>query len=384
MKTLFGLFAFLTCCAATAQVDNTKELQDAINKGGTINIARDSFFVKDLYIPSNTKLVGLNKPYIKAHSITFYKANNSSIEGFDIEGYTAMDQSTTLVMVLNCNTIQIVDCTVRDNFAEGIALNGSKNCKIANNKIFNTDVGVLLNGGNRDFDIIANEIRGGTSDGIADWGYSADSTDDFITINDNKIYNKKANGILTRYSRFAKIIGNYIEGCYIGITADDNKGGSRFSTIAFNTIVNSGEYGIAGSFDYSSISKNTISGSVYGMRIGSFQRLQKTLHTRISDNTIENVQVGIMLTDVDSCVLSSNTVIEGKSKKVYASLILNQGNNNVLSENTVDAGLYKILIQRDVNTLKSANGTILFNNTGAVEDQGTNTKEAIFIPFIKK
>lgn len=347
--------------------DETVAIQEAIklSAGKTLIIPNDTFNAVTLYGVSKVKLVGRDGAYIQLTNFQLNKVDGFSVQNVIFNGNFIVPKSNTLFQIIDSKNVTIKNCTFQNNVAEGIAAKGSSKVLITHNKIIKTDVGFLGVGANSDFEICYNEIRDGTSDGVAPWGKSKEVIDSNFSIHDNKVYNKpNGSGYLIQYSKNIDVYNNYAEGCSVGFGHDEKADyNAGFMKVVHNTFRRN-RVGIHAAINNSLISQNTIDSTrEYAMCIGSILGNQaNTFNNVVSENTVINPATGIRLIHAKNCVVDNNTVVDRREKKItYDGIVIMFGDSNTVSNNTCNTVQYPFLI----NTAKN---TCLFGNKGSVGD----------------
>jgi parallel beta-helix repeat protein len=374
MKKILTIGALILCAFARSQdtirlvakgdlSDETATIQKAINAsmGKVLLIPNDTFVVKDLYGVSKVRIKAEAGAMFQIHNFHLESISDFSLDGLAMSGYLEKDQSTTLVQIINCKGVKVINCLVQNNWGEGIAAKFSSGCKILYNRIINTDVGVFFVGGNFGNEIAYNEIRDGRSDGVALWGVVG-APDSGNVVHHNRVYNKpKGSGSLIQYTKDCEFSNNYAENCSAGFGGDETSYSPTGLKVLNNTYRRC-RVGISSPMSNSIVSGNTIDSTAeYAACIGSLlNNTAITFNNVITKNTVINATDGIRIVNCSNCTVIKNTVADTREKKItYDGIMVLFGTNNQVINNTCGTALYPILVH-------SASNTFLSDNVGAI------------------
>lgn len=386
----------------TVQHDDTKAVNELILTSlGTIYFDIPTMYACGIELKSNINYDGMGMckilcPVYRSTEnnitplINAKEKRNIKFSGFVIDGGKSRGVKgnsifgVVLLLLDDVSDVIVENNTFQDNYYGSIMMHHkAKNVSIRNNKIFDTDVGVMglpLWQGSLNLDNITidnNEITGGTSEGISiesgmyvyQNGYAND-----VSILNNTIKNKASTAIVygSRTSN-SRVMGNTIENCLNGITTRDpalepEQGFiSKSNEIAGNTIRGIKYAGMLIDGYNTKISTNKFFDTDEALILG-------TLYTddlEVSENKFENcsISVGhcIKLENSKNTVIKNNTFSSTKSDHLNSAIAIENNNieNALITGNTTSDNMrftfgYYLSSIKDVKVMKNTVGNIVY------------------------
>ena len=331
----------------TTIIDGNYSDNDITITADYVNISRFTIKRGDHGIYIHSDFNNIDENYINHNSWGIYieESNGTAVIENNISNNTY-----TGIWGIDCDNNIFCNNTIENSrYGNGIYLQFSKSNDITGNRLSNNEYGIILYAS--DLNIIKNNwgqgpiinkcrkniIEGNNFSGVHFWG---NSNNNFVI--DNNIW-----GSIQDYGNNNNIIGNIISGGteQIGI---DLHTGSGNHYISNNTFLNCG---LQVCYSYNNtIINNTVNGKplIYlenksdkNLNVDAGQIvLVRCENVIISNLTITNVCVGVLLWESNNCIISGNNIFYSKSG-IYVG---DYSKNNIIINNTIMDNYYGILL----------------------------------------
>lgn len=315
--------------------------------------------------------------------------NPNGVDGNDQEG-------VALIRFDRSQNIKIQNCYLHDNWYSGIILSATEYAEIKNNKIENTDCGIItVHEASNHLLIEGNEIFGTSnqwSEPISIYNDMSEGYAHDIIIRGNKCYDKTlSNGIMVMNAHDVLIEKNEVFNCCIGISLHyrENEKVLPFNiVIQENNLHDNIHQGMLIAARDSKIINNKIHNeNRYGIFVSEGNGLQSE-NLYIANNTItnfnslrtdenQNEAAGILIKSGNNCVIENNTFSDTRKpgKTCWIIQITGNSSNNIVESNNIMSDClpekYEVYIQKGTSNivkggyklLDQASQTIVINNS---------------------
>lgn len=361
--------------------DDTAAIQNAINSltnGGDVIFPYTpaSYLISNsLTLKNNIRLIGLGRrPKIKSNgSITTYIINglncsNCIIQNLDLDMNKVTNTAGTTfgIYLKNSNNVTIQDCTIQKIEGDGIYIADSANILVKDNLIDDINRNGITTTGDIDNVIIQNNKLTNMRFG----GLISEDDDDYQFVKNLHYLNNRVYGVAGAQTGMAftsglsnttvkkyqncSMIGNYIDGFFLGITARL----SEDVTISRNQLVNV-ERGIHINAYSTTESKNI-----------------KIINNSIKVSSASN-NIAISLFNVIEGIIHGNLIYNATGNAIYAYTLSDSTiSNNIVNKTTMAKA---IVVRGGVKNCKIIDNTIIDAYLTAIQVQAETANDPLYV-----
>lgn len=413
--------------------NSTSAINDAIRYAEVNNIPTVDFggkpgvyYAMNVYLASGITYINTNKAELKAVGgtpiwqvvVKGRDVNNVTLDGIIIDGNMLTEDNpdgvdgappagVALIRFDRSRNITIRNCYLHDNWYGAIIISATEYADIINNKIENTDCGVITVHAASNYLLIeGNEIFGTSNQSSEPISIFNDMTAGYahdIVIRGNKCYDKtRSNGIMVTNAHDVLIEKNEVFNCSAGVSLIERKDDKFLPyniVVRENNLHNNIHQGMLIAAKDSKIIDNKVYDDCrYGIYVSERNGLPSE-NLYIANNTITNFNslrteenqhqaAGILIKSSNNCIIENNTFSDTRNPGKTCWIIQITGNssyniveaNNKVSECPVIK--YEVYIQNGTNNivkgkyklLDQASETIVINNS--IESTGKADPES--------